>query len=84
MRLTVAEQKRLLDALPSHRRMAVKRTCHACQMRGEGIKDIMKKARATLGPIAAEVGPIAFKQFILPMLLKKAGLSGSGKKKKRK
>ena len=85
MRLTGAEQKRLLEALPSHRRMAVKRTCLGCQQRGEGIKDIMKKARATLGPIASEIGPVAFKTFILPMLLQKAGLaSGSGKKKRNK
>ena len=82
-RLTVRQQKQLLNALPSHRKMAVKRTCHACQQQGSGIKDILKKARTALGPIASEIGPIAFKQFLLPMLLKKAGLSGTGKKIKR-
>jgi len=81
MRLSVAEQKRLLDALPSHRKMTIQRTCHACQQRGEGIKDIMKKAKNALGPIASEIGPLALKHLIMPMLLKKMGIAGNGAKK---
>jgi len=80
MRLSVAEQKRLLSALPSHRKLSVKRQCQACQQSGEGIGDMFKKVKKILGPIASEIGPVALKHFILPMLLKKAGLSsGSGR-----
>ncbi len=81
-RLTVRQQTKLLNALPAHRKMAVKRACIGCQQSGGGIKSAMSKARRALGPIAAEIGPIAFKKFILPMMLKKAGLSGTGKKRR--
>ena len=53
------------------------------QMRGEGLGDIWKKIKKILGPIAKEVGPTVLKEFILPMALKKLGVSGEGRRKYR-
>lgn len=83
MRLTKAEQIRLLSALPSSRVSAVRRVCKQCEHKGEGVKETMAKARSALGPIAEEIGPVVLKQFIMPMLLKKMGVSGEGKKKRK-
>lgn len=71
-RLTIPQQRKLLKALPATRKNAVKKYCRQCQMRGEGIQDILKKVGSVLGPIAREVGPKVLKEFIIPLLLKKA------------
>jgi hypothetical protein len=52
-------------------------------MRGEGIKEIMKKIGTVLGPIAKEVGSKVLKEIIIPLIIKegkkRTGLSeGSG------
>jgi len=83
MKLTKVEQRRLLRALPSSRVATVQRVCRQCEQQGDGVKDILKKARDALGPVAQEVGPVVMKEFIFPMLLKKMGVSGEGKKRKR-
>ena len=95
-RLTNSQQKALLNALPAHRKNAVKSHCQSCQMQGEGIMDILKSIGGVLGPIAKEIGPTVLKEFILPFIKKKmagdglspAGgalkLAGQGKKKKMK
>lgn len=88
MKLTVSQQRKLIRALPVHRRMTVQRQCRACQMQGQGIKEIMSKARSALGPIAKEIGPKVMKELIIPLLLKKlkekAGVSGEGRRRKRR
>ena len=78
MRLTKAEQIKLLSALPSSRVNSVRRVCEQCGHKGSGIKETLAKARSALGPIASEIGPVVLKQFIMPMLLKKLGVSGEG------
>lgn len=76
-KLTSAQQRSLLRALPTTRKNACKKHCQACQMKGSGIKDILKSIGNVLGPIAKEIGPTVMKEFILPMLLKK--LKGEGR-----
>lgn len=70
-RLTLPQQRALLRALPASRKAACKKHCQACQMRGEGLMDMLKSVGRVLGPIAKEVGPIVLKQFILPFIKKK-------------
>ena len=72
-RLTKAQQKSLLSALPAHRKNAVKAHCQSCQMKGEGFMDILKSIGGVLGPIAKELGPTVLKEFILPFIKKKMG-----------
>jgi hypothetical protein len=91
-RLSQVQQRSLLAGLPASRKMAVKKYCRACQQHGDGIKDILKKVGNFLGPIAKDVGPKVLKEFIIPLLLKKAkehygvglspagGCAGQGKK----
>ena len=85
-RLTLPQQRALLRALPASRKNACKKHCHDCQMRGEGLKDILKSIGKTLGPVIKEIGPTVLKEFLLPMLKQKLGsglkLAGQGKKKK--
>ena len=95
-RLTLPQQRALVRALPAHRMMAVKKHCNSCQMKGQGLMDIMKSIGSVLGPIIKEVGPTVLKEFILPFIKKKmngnglspAGgalkLAGQGQKKKMK
>jgi hypothetical protein len=75
-RLTTPQQKALLNALPAHRKNAVKSHCQSCQMRGEGFMDILKSIGGVLGPIAKEIGPTVLKEFILPFVKKK--MAGNG------
>ena len=94
-RLKLTEQRRLYDALPKARKVALRKHCQCCQMRGDGIKDILKSVGKVLGPIAKEIGPTVMKEIVLPLLKKKiegkgltpAGgslkLAGQGKKKRR-
>ena len=97
-KLTIAQQKKLLSALPAHRKAAVKAHCTSCQMKGQGFMDILKSVGSVLGPIAKEVGPTVLKEFVLPFVKKKieggglslpggalrlAGQRGRGKKKKK-
>lgn len=88
-RLSVREQRKLIKALPSHRRTAVKKHCQLCQQRGEGLGDILKSIGRVLGPISKEVGPTVLKELIVPLIKKKISggalkLAGQGKKKRRK
>lgn len=73
-RLTLAQQRKLLKALPASRINAVKKHCRACQMRGDGIGDILKSIGKVLGPVIKEIGPVVLKELILPLIKKKAGL----------
>jgi hypothetical protein len=87
-KLSLPEQRALLRALPTSRKNACKRHCQSCQMKGEGVMDILKSIGKVLGPVAKEIGPIVLKEFILPFLKKKLEggslkLSGQGKKKKK-
>lgn len=70
-RLKVVEQRRLYDALPQARKLAVKKHCRSCQMKGEGLADIMKSIGKVLGPVAKELGPTVLKEIIVPFLKKK-------------
>ena len=85
-RLSQIQQRAILNAMSAPRKMAVKKYCRQCQQHGDGVKDILKKVGAFLGPIAKDVGPKVLKEFIIPLLLKKAkehygvglGLAGNG------
>lgn len=77
MRLTVAQQRKLLKALPAHRVSSVRKVCK--EQGGSGIKDVMAKARKALGPLAQEIGPTVLKEFVMPMIMKK--ISGGALRK---
>lgn len=82
-KLSPSQQMKMLKALPAHRRNLVKAHCRQCQMKGEGIADILKSIGSVLGPVIKEIGPVVLEKFILPFIKKKmAGnglrLSGSG------
>ena len=47
-------------------------------MKGEGVKDIIKKMETVLGPIVKEVGPTVMKELVMPYIKKK--MKGKGKK----
>jgi len=86
-RLTVAQQRNLYRALPVSRKLAVKKTCRECQMKGDGIMNIIKKVGRSLGHIGKEIGPTVLKEIIAPILVKKytgkgLTLPGGGLKKK--
>jgi len=97
-KLTQAEQLKLLNALPAHRKSAVKSYCKECVMRGEGVGEIIKMIGKILGPIVGEISPAMIKKYIIPFIEKslaaqKAGnglilpgnglkLAGQGRKKK--
>jgi hypothetical protein len=94
-RLKLSEQRALLGALPKSRIKALEKHCLKCQMKGQGIKEILKSASQILGPIAKELGPTVMKELIIPMLKKQMGmglslpggalkLAGQGKKKIKK
>jgi hypothetical protein len=70
-KLSLSQQRALLKALPQHRKMAVKKHCQSCQMRGDGIIDILKSVKSALGPIISEVGPTVLKEFVAPYIMKK-------------
>ena len=95
MRLSLPEQRNMIRALPSHRLMQVKNHCEMCQMKGQGISEILKSISSVLGPIIKEVGPTVLKELVIPFIKKKmsgkglspAGmglkLAGQGKKRKK-
>lgn len=74
--LTLPQQRMLLGSITPARKKAVKKYCQTCNMRGDGIMDILKSVGKVLGPIAKEVGPVVLKEFILPFL--KTKMEGKG------
>lgn len=80
-KLTLAEQRALLNALPQHRMEALKKLVDAHPMSGSGflqdVGSVIKKAGRALGPVVKEVGPVVLKEIIVPMLKAKYA-SGSG------
>ena len=76
----MSEQRTLLNALPSSRKMAVKKHCEQCEMKGEGILSILKSVGKVLGPVAKEFGPTILKELVIPFVKHKAGLKGKGAK----
>ena len=80
-KLSLAQQRALIRALPQHRKMAVKKHCQSCQMRGEGITDILKSVGSVLGPVIREIGPTVLKDFVAPFIMKKIKQKISGSKK---
>ena len=75
-KLTVAQQRALYRALPASRKLAVKRHCQQCQMRGEGLFSILKSIGKTLGYVGKESGPTVLKEIIAPLVIKKYGGKG--------
>ena len=70
-KLTIAQQRNLYRALPASRKLLVKKTCKECQMRGDGIMDIIKKVGKSLGHIGKEIGPTILKEIVAPILVSK-------------
>ena len=73
-RLSVARQREIINGLPKSKIAIVKKHCRSCEMKGEGIMDILKSVKKALGPIVAKVGPTVMKELVLPLLKKKIGL----------
>ena len=76
-RLKLSEQRTLLKAIPLTLKKRLKKHCNDCEMKGKGLKDILKSAREKLGYLAKELGPTVFKEFIIPFLKEKY-MSGTG------
>ena len=72
-RLTLPQQRALVRALPVHRMMAVRKHCSNCEMKGQGIMDILKSIGSVLGPLVKEVGPTVLKELIVPFIKGKMG-----------
>jgi hypothetical protein len=81
-KMSLKDQRGLYNSLPASRKLAVKRHCESCSMRGEGIGSILSSIGAILGPIVAELGPKVLKEIVAPLIVKyvkdKAGLKGDG------
>jgi hypothetical protein len=77
-RLTVSEQRKLIQALPASRIAKVKQHCMLCEQKGQGLMDIVKSVGKVLGPIAREVGPTILKELVIPFVKQKAGIKGKG------
>ena len=75
-KLSLAEQRKLIRALPEHRINACRNHCQMKEMAGSGFMDILKSIGSVLGPLAKEVSPVILKELILPML--KTKISGNG------
>ena len=71
MKLTKQQQRELLEALPASRKHAIKKHCQSCQMRGEGMSEIISSVTAYIGPLAKKAGPIVVREFIIPYVLQK-------------
>lgn len=71
-KLTKAEQLKILHALPAeNKKMIKKHFKHHLQAGGgfmDTVKSFLSKAGSVIGPIAKEIGPIALKEFIVPMI----------------
>ena len=84
MRLTVNQQKAVLQSLPPAKKAQLKKQARIYQAQGHSIPEIVRKVASMIGSLAKEITPIVFKQFIVPLLLKKAkdhyglGLSVAG------
>lgn len=76
IKLTKAQQKALLNALPAIHKAAAKQHAIDLRMKGHGIMDIIKSVGSYLGPIAKEIGPTILKEFIVPFIKKK--MEGGG------
>jgi hypothetical protein len=76
--LSMAQQRSLLRALPSTRRMAIKKHCVSCQMKGEGIKNIVDSVKKLLSSLNVKFGSTVLKEFILPFI--KSKISGGALK----
>jgi hypothetical protein len=73
-RLNLTEQRTLMRAIPASRRGLIRQHCCNEQMKGKGVKSILKSVVKVLGPVAKELGPTVLKQLVLPMIKKKMGM----------
>ena len=71
MKLSKEQKRALLNALPASRKEAIKKHCQSCQMRGEGMSEIISSVTAYIGPLAKKAGPIVVREFIIPYVLQK-------------
>jgi hypothetical protein len=81
-KMSLKDQRGMYNSLPASRKLAVKRHCESCSMRGEGIQSILMSIGQVLGPIVKELGPKVLKEIVAPLIVKyvkdKAGLKGDG------
>ena len=89
LKLTLPQQRAILRELPNCKKLACRRICRN-EMAGKGLRDkinlkgIFAKVRKALGPVAKVIGPVVLKEFLLPYLKKKAGMEGTGKRRKKR
>ena len=68
----------LMKSLPPSVKMAMKKECEKCAMKGMGLKDIFKKIRSVFEPVIKAVGPTVLKEVIVPLIKKKVGAGKCG------
>lgn len=76
MKLSLAEQRKLIRALPEHRINACRHHCQMKEQSGAGFLDILKSIGSVLGNVGKEIGPTVLKELIIPMI--KTKISGNG------
>ena len=75
-KITVPQQRALIKSLPTSSITSVKKHCKDCEMKGQGIGDILRSIKNFLGPIFKEVGPTVLKELVVPFIKKK--MDGKG------
>lgn len=77
---SLTQQRAVILALPSHHKMQVRKICN--DMKGEGVKEVIKKVQNYLTPVVKEISPIIVRELIIPYMIKEGksylGLDGKG------
>jgi hypothetical protein len=78
MQLSLAERRKLAKSLSAAHKAQIKRHACACQMKGDGLLDIVKSVGKSLGSIGKAIGPTVLKELVIPLVRQKAGIKGRG------
>jgi hypothetical protein len=76
MAISLTKQRAIIRGLSQAQTADVKKKCRECEMKGDGLKSIIKSIGQFLGPVVKEVGPTVLKELVIPLLLQKYGKKG--------
>jgi hypothetical protein len=79
MQLSLAERRKLAKSLSAAHKAQIKRHACACQMKGDGLLDIVKSVGKSLGSVGKAIGPTVLKELVIPLVRQKAGIVPSGR-----
>jgi hypothetical protein len=69
--MLLPDQRKLMKKISVAKMALVKSHCEKCQMKGEGIKEIVASIKSVLGSAFKTVGPVVLKELVLPFIIKK-------------